>query len=471
VVAIDLGAESCRVSVLRWLKTGAEIRLVHRFANQALHHNSELRWPMTHILEQIDHGLRRAAELAPEGIRSIAVDGWAVDYVKLDDEGNAVGEPFCYRDDRTLSAEPALHARISAERMRAITGVQIIRINTAYQLFADKLSDPDMACRRWLNLPEYVLFRLGARPVAELTNASHTQMLGLDGQWSPEIFSALDLDIRCAPSIVKPGTDIGHLKGELASLPAFADTRLIAPCCHDTASAIAAIPDTGDDWAYISSGTWSLVGTLLRAALNTKASSEANYTNLAGSDGNTCFHRNVNGLWLLRQCMDDWSRAGAKLTIPEVVKAAGHVATPRHLLDVDDPDLLLQGGMAERINGQFSRRHLPLIPTTPEHAPEIASLIFHSLAARYAQVLKQIEHMTGKKFEHLYIVGGGSQNQLLTRLTAEATGLTVRGTETESSTLGNLAVQLATLEYKDVPVAQSTCEWARRLKQAQRALA
>ncbi|QHN03312.1 carbohydrate kinase [Granulicella sp. WH15] len=468
LVAIDLGAESCRVSLLRWLPEGPEIRLVYRFANEAVPTNGELHWQMSRILTELHSGLRLCAELAPEGIRSIAVDGWAVDYVKLDDNGNAVGEPFSYRDTRTLSAETAMHERISATQMREITGIQISRINTAYQLFADKLAAPELACKHWLNLPEYVLFRLGGRPVSELTNATHTQMVGLDGEWSPEIFEALELEIRCAPSIVPPGTDIGHLRGELAELPAFADTRLIAPCCHDTASAIAAIPDAGKDWAYISSGTWSLVGTLLDAPVNTPESSEANYTNLAGADGRTCFHRNVNGLWLLRQCMEDWTKAGATFTIAELVHAAGQVPTPHHLIDVDDPDLLLQGGMADRINAQLARRHLAQYSTAHEDAPHLASLIFHSLAARYADVLKHIEHMTSKHFEHLYIVGGGSQNALLTRLTSEATGLPIRGTETESSTLGNFAVQLATLERPEASSELTTSLWAKRLRSASR---
>ncbi len=474
LVAIDLGAESCRVSLLRWLEDGPEIRLVHRFGNEAVHQAGELRWRMRRILDELDKGLRLCAEMAPEGIRSIAVDGWAVDYVKIDEAGEAIEEPFCYRDDRTLAAESALHGRISAARMREITGIQIMRINTAYQLFADKLARPELACKRWLNLPEYVLFRLGGRPVAELTNATHSQMVGLNGEWSEEIFEALDLDIRCAPTIVPPGTDIGHLRGELAALPAFANTRLIAPCCHDTASAITAIPDSGDNWAYISSGTWSLVGTLLEKPFNTAEAAEANYTNLAAADGKICFHRNVNGLWLMRQCMDDWAKAGAKLNIGELVQAASHVPAPHHLLDVDDPDLLLQGGMADRINNQLERRHLAKISTAAADAAQLAALIFHSLAARYSDVLSHIRHMTGKKFEHLYIVGGGSQNRLLTRLTAEATKLPIRGTETESSTIGNFAVQLAALE-RDGGVAgdsaaEETCVWATRLQTARRIL-
>ena len=204
--------------------------------------------------------LVQCAEVAKEGIKSIGVDGWAVDYVRLDANGPAIANPFCYRDKRTLTAESALNSIISAERMREITGIQISPINTAYQLFAN---EPQHRTCPWLNLPEYILFWLGGRAVAERTNATHTQMVGLDGTWSTEILRAIEESPASAAPIVEPGTDVGRLQGELASLGAFVDTRLIAPACHDTASAIAAIPDTGDDWAYISSGTWSLVVTLL----------------------------------------------------------------------------------------------------------------------------------------------------------------------------------------------------------------
>jgi rhamnulokinase len=443
LVAVDLGAESCRVSLLRWVSGAPAIMLVHRFSNAPVEREGGLHWDMTRILEELQTGLRHCAEIAPEGIRSIAVDGWAVDYVRLDDDGTALDEPFCYRDTRTLAAEETAHQSIPAARMRELTGVQLSRINTAYQLFAD--ASPRNH-RPWLNLPEYVLNRLGGAPVAEITNASHSQLLGLDGAWCKEIFDALNLTLEHAPRLVPAGTDVGRLAGPLASLPAFGHTRLIAPCCHDTASAIAGIADSGGSWAYISSGTWSLVGTLLDAPCNTTEAREANFTNLAAAGGKTCFHKNVNGLWLLRQCMDAWAAAGASFTVPELVAAAEAAPTAGYTFDVDDPDLLLPGDMPARINGQLTRRGLPALDTTPAGAPAMASLIFHSLAARYAEVLQLIERLCGKRFTHLHIVGGGSQNKFLNRLTEQATGLAIKGTCAESSTLGNFAVQLAALE-------------------------
>jgi rhamnulokinase len=461
LVAIDLGAESCRVSLLRWSNNSPHIDLVHRFPNHAIERPDSLRWDIQHILLELEHGLAACANLAPEGIRSIAVDGWAVDYVRLDAHNNPVADPFCYRDERTLSSEPLLHQRLSPGRLRDLTGVQLLRINTAYQLFADI---KDVRILRWLNLPEYVLHHLGGRPVSELTNASHTQLLTLDGHWSPELFAAVESPLAHAPELVPPGTDLGQLTGHLSRLPAFAHTRLLAPACHDTASAIASIPDPADDWAYISSGTWSLVGTVLSAPINTPLARSQNFTNLRGVDNTFCFHKNVTGMWLLRQCLEAWNHdpAHPALTIPELIQQAACLPAPSYTLEVDDPDLLLPGHMPDRINAQLRRRHLPELDPTPHNAPAVASFLFHSLAARYAEVLRNVATLTNKNLRRLYIMGGGSQNELLNRLTAEATGLEVIRAGTECSTLGNFAVQLAALEPVDH--SRPTATWAAHLQ-------
>jgi rhamnulokinase len=461
LVAIDLGAESCRVSLLRWIENKPQIQLVHRCPNGAEETAGGLRWNLHHILQELDFGLNECALIATEGIRSIAVDGWGVDYVRLDENGQALADPFCYRDERTVAAESAFHDRISSERMRELTGIQIMRINTAYQLFADP---PKLHAHGWINLPEYILSRLGGRPVAELTLATHSQLVALDHTWSPEIFAALGQPITSAPELVKPGTDIGQLTGPLAALPSFTSTRLIAPACHDTASAIAAVPDAADDWAYISSGTWSLVGTVLDAPVNTYAARAENFTNLGGVDNTICFHKNVNGMWLLRQCLETWSAEGTTYAVPDLVAAAALYPARDYVLNVDDPDLLLQGHMPQRINAQLKSRGLPEIDPTPEHAADLASFIFHSLAARYAEVLANVAAITGKHLRKLYIMGGGSQNELLNKLTAEVTGLQVIRAGTECSTVGNFAVQLATLE--GTQGHRPSTHWADVLKSA-----
>jgi rhamnulokinase len=467
LVAVDLGAESCRVSLLRWVAGRPAITLVHRFPNAPRVTDGGLRWDLGMIESGLEHGLRLCAEIAVEGVRSIAVDGWAVDYVRVDAEGRALADPFCYRDERTIEAERKLHAEIAPERLRECTGVQLLRINTLYQLYADRLQRSTEG-EQWMNLPEYILSRWGGARVAEFTNATHSQMVDLSGrQWCEEIFQAAELNIALAPRLVPPGTEVGRLSGELAKLTAFHDTLLIAPACHDTASAIAGIPAVGDDWAYISSGTWSLVGTVLHEPRNDAAVAAENFTNLGAVGGRVCFHKNVNGMWLIRQCLHQWAAEGREWTVPELVSAAERVRKPEGLLDVDDADLLLAGGMPQRINAQRTRMGLEVLEEDSRNAPAFASLIFHSLAARYAEVLKRVAFHTGNRLKRLFVVGGGSQNDFLNRLTQEATGLEVFRGAAESSTVGNFAVQLAVLEGSRNEVtgadAGQVSRWAGRL--------
>ncbi len=446
LVAIDLGAESCRVSLLRWQEGVPGIHMVHRFPNAAVERNGGLHWDIAVILQGLKAGLLRCAELAPEGIASIAVDGWAVDYVRLRADGSRMGEPFCYRDERTVAAEKAVHAKISAGRLYALTGTQQLRINTLYQLYADKMAGG--AAARWMNLPEYVLHWLGGRAVAEFTNATHTGMVNIRSHaWAAEVFAAVGLEPGAAAEIVPPGAVLGTVQGALAQLPAFRETKLIAPACHDTASAIAGIPASGEDWAYISSGTWSLVGALLEEANLSEAAREKNFTNLGAVGGRICFHKNVNGMWLLRQCMETWAQAGREWDVAELVAAAKLQQAPDQVLDLSDDELLLPGEMPGRINAQRRRHGLSPLSQMPEAAPVYAGLIFHSLAERYAEVLREVTEITGRQFSRIYIVGGGSRNQLLNRLTERATGLTVVPGAVESSTIGNFAVQMASLQH------------------------
>lgn len=447
-IAVDLGAESCRVSLLRWHNGVPEITLVHRIANGPVERNG-LRWPLESIENGIDEGLRRCAELAPEGIRSIAVDGWAVDYVRLDEHNHPLDDPFCYRDERTIATEQEVLHKISPERMRELTGIQIARINTLYQLCADVASGLQPG-KLWLNLPEYMLTRWGAEPFSEYTNATHGQLIDLHSRtWSAEIFSTAGLDVNRAAKLVPPGTRVGKLRGPLAQLPALRDTELIAPACHDTASAIAGIPAEAKDWAYISSGTWSLIGMLLDTPCATAEAVADGFTNLGAIGGRICFHKSLNGMWLLKQCMDTWAAAGSVFTVEELVAAAEREPRSAALLDVADEQLGLVGNMPARINAQLrANGHAPL-DESPAAAPRMAALIFQSLAAAYAAALERLRQYTGRRPSEIVIVGGGGRNELLCRLTAERTGLPVRRGAPESSTIGNFAVQLAALEGAD----------------------
>jgi rhamnulokinase len=455
IVAVDLGAQSCRVSLLRWLPEGPRVELVHRVANAPVESSGCLRWNLSLLCTAADEGMRRCAAIAIEGISAIGVTGWAVDYVRLNGNFAAaspdsppmtpIADPFCYRDTRTTSAMEALHAKIPAARLYELTGIQVLPLNTLYQLYADGIAGIPINLS-WLNLPEYLLYRWGAKPVAEYTNATHTSMVALGKQqWSQEVFNAAGLEISAAPEIVPPGSIIGRLQGPLAQLHAFQNTLLIAPACHDTASAIAGIHAQGNDWAYISSGTWSLVGTLLDQPCAGSEAARLNFTNEGGIGGTICFLRNVNGLWLQDQCIEAWKTKGEHRSIEELMEAAARIPSPQASIDVDDPRLIAPGRMPERIAARLESAGIPAKPFLCS-PPAMINLILHSLAARYSAVLHQIETLTAKKFRKLYIVGGGSRNLSLNRLTQKATQLELVCGAQESSTAGNLSIQLAVME-------------------------
>jgi rhamnulokinase len=286
-------------------------------------------------------------------------------------------------------------------------------------------------------------------------------------RWSKEVFDSLGLSLTAAPRIVASGTTVGQIRGDLSELSALQDTKLIVPACHDTASAIAAIPATGDDWAFISSGTWSLVGTTLDSPCVSDDARSQNFTNLGGVGGKICFLKNVNGMWLLRQCMDEWESHGVMWKLDDLLNTCESLTAPSHLIDVDAPDLMVPGDAVEKINAQLTAAGSKPLVADSIGAPALANLIFHSLAERYAKVLRSIEAITKKDLRRVFIVGGGNQNRLLNRLTREKSGLEVVLGAAESTTIGNFAIQLAALDGEWVPgigvPAEAVANWAQRL--------
>lgn len=446
VVAIDLGAESCRVSLLQWNGDVPQIDLVHRSSNGPVARGHSLRWNLQGLLNDVSIGLRLCAERTSDPIASIGVDGWAVDYVRLNKDGVPIGDPYCYRDERTLASGAAIEEACPAAFLYRETGVQPLRINTLYQLVADRHAGVPQRCR-WANLPEYVLSQLGGRIVAELTNAAHTGLLDARANaWNKAVFGCAGLDFDAAPELVSTGSDIGVVNADLRRLAPFATTRLIAPACHDTASAVAGIPAEGDAWAYISSGTWSLPGALLDHPVLSDEARNAGFTNLRAAGGQYCFHKNVNGMWLLKQVQKQLCVHESAWNLRELIAAAERSACPHGVVNVDEPRLLLPGKLASLMNQQLLEQGLPVIPEEESSLPAFARLIFQSLAQRYEEVLGDLVGLTGRKLERIYVVGGGSLNAFLNQLTAEATGLPLSCGVVESSTIGNFAVQLASLE-------------------------
>ena len=465
-IAIDLGAESCRVSLLRWLDGGPQIEVVLRIPNGPVHQGREMIWPLETLLAGIEEGLEKAAQAAPEGIASIAVDGWSVDYVRLGADGLVLRAPFCYRDERTEAAKKAADKLISPELLYARTGALPHRINTVYQLIADRQAGIDDRAP-WVMLPEYVLYWLGGQRVGEHTNASHTGLVNLEtGGWDADLFKLLGLSLDAAPPIAAAGTILGSVRGPLAELDAFRHTQLIAPACHDTASAIAGIPSSLGSTLYICSGTWSLVGTVIDGPVVSRQAFQANYTNLGAAGGGLCFHSLINGMWLLKQCMEGWSAQGRPWQVEELVARAMASGFPG-TIDVDAEPLLLDSNMAERINQELRRSRRAAIPDEPGNEGVFARVIFESLADRYALALNNLEKLLGRKLDRIHILGGASRNRLLTELTERRAHRPVEIGQPESSTIGNFAAQLATGEAQGRPLsAEGIHRWAAVLSQS-----
>lgn len=465
-VAIDLGAESCRVSLLRWDDGQPVIEVMHRIPNGPVHRGNSLHWPLETILAGLEEGLRKAAAAAPEGVATIGVDSWGVDYVRVGQDGRALQAPYCYRDERTVASKEAADKIIPPLELYQRTGVFPTRINTVYQLLADPEAGIDPKSH-WVMMPEFVLSWLGARRVSEYTHATHTGLVDLkSGDWSSELFRELGLPIEAAPPIVHAGTFVGRLQGSLAALDAYKDTQLVVPACHDTASAIAGIPKDMGATAYISSGTWSLVGALSGVPVTTQAAFDGSYTNLGAATGDLMFHNIVNSMWVLKQCMDCWAAQGRPWKIEDIVKAAGECGAPNGKLNMDAEALMLDTKMPGRINGELTRQGYNAIADIPGNEPLFARLIFDSLADRYGQALSSLEKMLGRKLTAIHMLGGANRNKLLVQLTEQRTGLPVEIGQTESSTIGNLAVQLAASDANGQPIrAEGIHQRARQLCQ------
>ncbi len=462
-VAIDLGAESCRVSLLRWDGGQPAVQVIHRISNGPVHRGGSLHWPIVSILAGLEEGLRKAAAAAPEGIASIGVDSWSVDYMRLAPDGSLLREPFCYRDERTIASKEKADAIIAPLALFRRTGTLPHRINTVYQLLADPAAGIDVRAP-WVMFPEYVLYWLSGRRVGEYTNATHTGLVNLKtGDWDADVFRELGQAIEAAPPLVPTGTVLGPLRGPLAVLDAFKQTQIVAPATHDTASAIAGIPSEMATTAYISSGTWSLVGAVTAVPVTTQSALDAGHTNIGAAGGNLLFHSLINSMWVLKQCMDGWAAEGRPWPIETLVQEAA-VRSTTGVLDMDAEALMLDSEMPRRINGELTRRGFDAIPDVAGNEPVFARVIFESLAVRYAAALANLEKMLGRKLERIHMIGGATRNKLLVGLTEQRASLPVEIGQGESSTVGNLAVQLAASEANGSAVTpEAIRRWAKLL--------
>ncbi|NUT72691.1 rhamnulokinase family protein [Pseudarthrobacter sp. C4D7] len=435
--AVDIGASSGRVILGRVSPAGVALETVHRFPNGVVERDGGLRWDFDALFAEVLAGLRAAAAVAAaqgETIAGIGIDTWAVDYGLVNKAGELVAQPYSYRDDRSRAAVAPVHARLDPERLYQTTGLQFLQFNTIYQLATEK----DLDGLQALLIPDLIAFMLTGVRRTEATNASTTGLFdAVAGEWATEFLAALGLRKDLFPPLVQPGETVGTLLPEIAAavdLPG--DTKVVAVGSHDTASAVAAVPAGEEDFAYISSGTWSLVGLELKHPVLTEASREANFTNERGVDGTVRYLRNVGGLWLLSECQRAWAGEGFRPDLDALLAAAAALpAGPQ--INADDPYFIAPDDMPERIRAAV-RRTGDVLPNDPA---AITRCIMDSLAAGYARTITAAERLAGRTVDVVHVVGGGSQNALLCQLTADATGRPVVAGPVEATALGNIMVQ------------------------------
>jgi rhamnulokinase len=436
-IAVDLGAGSGRVFLAAFDDGAMLFQEVRRFQYPPADSAGHLRWDLPGIFEEIKQALREAAACARElgrEIRSVGVDSWGVDYGLIDDDGSLVELPVCYRDERTEGVMERVFARVSREEIFTRTGIQLMAFNTLFQLEAHTREGVSVNARTLLLIPDLINFLLTGRRVTEYTNATTTQMLNAHTRtWDHELLNRLGLPVTLLPEIVPAGTTVGPIRPSLAAELGFT-AGVVAPATHDTGSAIAGTP-LAEGWAFISSGTWSLVGVERGEALIDEEVARHNFTNEGGAFGTIRFLKNVMGLWLIESARKEWSGAGADY-VPLLTRV-GALAYYPALIFPDDPRFFNPASMVKAIAKQLFETGQRM---TDEPA-FIAKIILDSLAFRYASVVRQIENLTKRKIHGVQIIGGGSQNRYLNQATANATGLPVCAGPVEATVIGNACVQ------------------------------
>lgn len=436
-LAFDFGAESGR-AVLAHLQSGIlTTEEVHRFPNEPVEYFGSLHWDVARLWFEVRKALARLGEVELAGI---GVDAWGVDYALLGEGGELLQNPYHYRDGRTGGVMEGVLAKVGKEEIYNATGIQFMPINTLYQLVAAKRKTPKVleAAKYLLTIPDLFNYWLTGRALCEFTNATTTQMVDpLQRSWAVGLMQSLGLPAHLPAPIVEPGSIIGALLPSVSGQTSLAGTSVIAPACHDTGSAVAAI-SARDGTAFLSSGTWSLLGTELDTPVITPDALRLNFTNEGGVKGTTRLLKNVMGLWMLQGCRQSWTAQGHSYDYRELIELAARETSFRHLVDPDDESFLRTTDMLSAIDKFCRRTHQP----TPQEPGTYVRTVLESLAFKYRFVLRNLEHVSGRHIGQIRVIGGGSKNRLLNQLTADATGRTVLAGPAEATALGNVAIQI-----------------------------
>ncbi len=438
VAAVDLGASSGRVMVGRVAPNELELIEVHRFSNDPVRLPDGLHWDVLGLYREVLAGLREATR-ATDGLVSIGLDSWAIDYGLLDEAGSLLGDPYHYRDERTAAAVDAVHEVIPPADLYARTGLQFLPFNTIYQLAAARGTPAFEAAETMLLIPDLLGYWLSGVRLAELTNASTTGLLDVHRRtWDVELMESLAIPPSLFAPLGVPGEVIGPLRDNVRrETGASVETLLTLVGSHDTASAVVGVPAGDASFAYIACGTWSLVGVELDHAILTEDSRGANFTNEGGVDDRIRYLRNVMGLWLLQESLRTWDLEGTPEQLPSLLIAAGELPAGGPVIDPDDPSFLPPGDMPARIAAACLQHDQP----APGTRAGLVRCILDSLAVAYGRAVRDAARLSGQSVEVVHLVGGGARNTLLCQLTADACEVPVLAGPVEATALGNVLVQ------------------------------
>ncbi|NOS69838.1 MAG: rhamnulokinase [Verrucomicrobia bacterium] len=443
-LAVDLGAESGRVMAGIW--NGRKLRLeeINRFPNGAVALGESIRWDVLRLWAEIQNGLTLAGKKFGKQVVSVGADTWGVDFVMLNKQDEIIGQPYHYRDARTNGALERTFKKVPRAEIFAQSGIQFMQFNSLYQLLAWKEHSPAIldAADTMLFMPDFLHWAMCGAKKVEFTIATTSQFVHpLKRNWSLPLLKKLGLPTHFLPKIVSPGTTLGALRKSIADRTGLAGVKVVAPPTHDTASAVAGVPtaNTGKaNWAYISSGTWSLMGVEVQKAALSPRALELNMTNEGGIDGTYRLLKNIMGLWLVQQCKRSFDAAGRKYDYAQLAAMAGKARPLRSIVNLNDPRFLNPPDMPKAIQ-EFCRETKQPVPKTEA---ELVRCAYESLALKYREVLGSLEELTGEQIEVIHIVGGGSQSQLLNQFTADACQRPVITGPVEATAMGNLLTQI-----------------------------
>ncbi len=451
LLAFDLGAESGRVVAGSLAGGRLEVKELSRFPNPMTTVRGHLRWDILHLVREIERGLDICGREVTGELSGLGVDTWGVDFGLLGSDGDLLGAPYVYRDRRTEGAMEGVFQRVPRERVYELTGIQVMPINTLYQLYAMvRDGSPQLAVTTdLLFTPDLLSYILSGRKVAELSIASTSQLFNpREGTWAEELFQALGISPGIMQEVIPPGVVLGPLDKDIARRVGLQEVPVIATAGHDTASAVAAAPAEGKDWAYLSSGTWSLMGVESDTPIISQRSLDLNFTNEGGVGGTFRVLKNITGLWLVQQCRQSWARERL-YSYEELTRMAAQAEEPVPVVDPNHASFLNPPNMPQAI-AAFCEATGQQPPRT--HAAFVRCALV-SLATKYRQVLEELRTLYSHPINRIHVIGGGARNELLCQLTADVTGLPVVAGPTEATAIGNLLVQALALRQVESPGA------------------